>query len=90
MRAAGVIIPFSTPISSSHIEQVPEPAHVQALVAQLFVEAFHTSVLGRFARVNVNQIDLPLVAFVEETSRVKNSQPTWSFHLTIISPWSMV
>ena len=40
------------------VEQVPEPARVQALVAQLSVEALHASVLRRLARLDVQQIDL--------------------------------
>jgi|SRR5947209_16662175 len=35
-------------------------ACVQALVAQLSVEAFHPSVLRRFAGLNVNPVDLPI------------------------------
>jgi len=42
------------------IEQVPEPAHVQAFVAQLSVEAFHASNLCRLVWMNVNDVDLPL------------------------------
>ena len=69
MRAAGVI--FSLPIRDlpPGVEQVPEPAHVQALVAQLSIEAFHASILGWFSRLDVNEIDLPLDGPGEEVAR---------------------
>ena len=42
------------------IEQVPEPACVQALIAQLAVEALHAAILRRLAGLDVHQIDLPV------------------------------
>jgi hypothetical protein len=46
----------------SGIVHVPEPVCIQALIAQSSVEAFHLSVLHRFARLYVEQLDLFLLA----------------------------
>jgi hypothetical protein len=42
------------------VEQVPGPAHVQALIAQPPVEAFHMSILRRLPWLNVDRVDAPL------------------------------
>ena len=41
------------------VEQIPEPVHVQAFVAEPTVKAFDVSVLSRLARLNVHRVDLP-------------------------------
>src|ERR1700693_2094420 len=43
----------------SRIDQVFEPAHVQALFAHPSVETLDVRVLRRFSRLNVHQLDLP-------------------------------
>ncbi len=43
-------------------EQVLEPTHLQALLAQPPMKAFHACVLDRFPRLNVHQLDAPLHA----------------------------
>ena len=60
MRAAGVIFGFPRGYLAPCVEQVPEPTGVQALVAQLAVEAFHAAVLRWLAGLDVNDVDLPL------------------------------
>ena len=44
------------------LEQIPEPAHPQALLPHPPVKTFHASVLHRTSRLNVHQLDLLLDA----------------------------
>ena len=50
---------------SPRIEQVLEPAHVQTLFSQPSVKALDECILGRLARLNVQQLDLPLHTTLE-------------------------
>jgi hypothetical protein len=60
MRALSVVLPLPGRKPPAHVEQIAEATGVHALVAQFFVEAFHLAVLHRAARLNVQEIDLPL------------------------------
>jgi len=44
------------------VEQVPEPAHVQAFIPKPAKKAFHVRVLGRFAGLKVNGVNASLDA----------------------------
>src|SRR5579863_6244559 len=60
MWAARVIFRFPCRDFPPRVEQVPEPACVQTFVAELAVKTFHAAVLRRLARLDVNDVDLPL------------------------------
>src|SRR6266852_125789 len=51
------------------IGQVTKPAGVQTLISQPPIEAFHVAVLHRSSRLNVDQLDLPLLAPAQEMPR---------------------
>src|ERR1700722_9121927 len=51
------------------VEQVPEPTHVQTLVAQPAVKTFHVRVLRGLARLDVNGVDPPFDAPGEVMAR---------------------
>src|SRR6266849_2886726 len=51
------------------IGQVTKPAGVQTLISQPPIEAFHVAVLPRSSRLNVDQLDLPLLAPAQEMPR---------------------
>ena len=64
------------------VEQIPEPARIQALLAQPAVEAFDVRILHRLARPDVNELQLPLQRPGQKRSRRKlgtviAAQPQW-------------
>src|SRR5277367_3542420 len=61
MRAFPVILLAPVRQSVAHIVQGPEPAGVEALVAQPSVEALDMAVLHRAARLDMHQPDLPVL-----------------------------
>ncbi len=62
MRTLFVVLPPPRCDLPPRIEQVLKPAHLQALIPQPSVKTFHPRVLRRLARLNVQQLDLPLHA----------------------------
>ena len=65
----------------SSIEQIPKPAHVQALIAKPAMKAFDVSILRRLARLNVNRVDLPLDA-------PRQKMPRKEFRAIVPAEWS--
>jgi hypothetical protein len=57
--------------TSLEMEGGPEPVHVQALIPQISVEAFHPSILCRLSGLNVNDVDLPFDGPRQEMPRGK-------------------
>jgi hypothetical protein len=60
VRTFAVIFPLSGRDLYSRIEQVPEPAHVQAFIATYSMEALHTGILGVLAGADVYYVGLLL------------------------------
>ena len=56
-------------------EKVPEPTDVEELIAQLSVEAFHSAVLHRAARLDVKQFNTIRQAPGKEVHRIRRGTP---------------
>jgi hypothetical protein len=68
MRTLEVIVPLPCEDLSSRVEEVPEPAYVQALVAQPAVEALDIGILDWLAGLDVDYVDAPLDRSGEEVA----------------------
>src|SRR5271155_2511191 len=69
VRAFPVILLSPACQSCPNIVQGPEPARVEALVAESPVEAFDVAVLHRATRLDVHQPDLPVLRPGQHTPR---------------------
>jgi hypothetical protein len=71
MRALCVVIRTPFRDLSARVEQIPEPAHVQALIAEPAIEAFDVGILHGLAGLNVHRVDLSFDAPGQEVPRGK-------------------
>src|ERR1700691_3005861 len=62
MWTLGVVLGSPGSDLSARVPQIPEPVHVQALIAQAAMEALHMRVLRGLAWLDVNRVDLVLHA----------------------------
>jgi len=57
MRPVRVVVPAPGLDLAPRVEQIAEPAHVEAFLSQAAVETFHMRILDGLARPDVDQID---------------------------------
>ena len=48
------------------IGQVSEPSSIQTFISQSSIEAFHVTILGRLARLDVNELDFAFFTPAQE------------------------
>ena len=58
MRPLRVVVASPIFDFASRVEQMPEPAHIQAFVAEPAMETFHVRILRQLAGLDVYQVNL--------------------------------